>query len=125
MAQSDRPFVALTGFRFRLWPLLLAALLMEALLQAGRGAARWTYFQGQELWGEHVSIFLNLAILFQAVLGLTGILVMRRVLPEADAHLRWPSGRSYVGLAVLIGVGMGLVMLVADYWPELLARTPP
>ncbi len=125
MPQVDRPFVALTGFRFRLWPLLLAVLLMEALLRAGRGAARWTYFQGQELWGEHVSIFLNLAILFQAVLGLAGILVMRRVLPEADAHLRWPSGRSYVGLAVLIGVGMGLVMLVADYWPELLARTPP
>jgi len=124
MSQPDRPFAELTGFRFRLWPLLLAALLMVALLEAGRGAARWTYSQGQVLWGEHVSIFLNLAVLFQAALGLAGILIMRRLLPQADDHLRWPPGKSYVGLALAIGAGMGLVMLVADYWPELLARTP-
>lgn len=125
MTQPHPAFVELTGFRFRLWPLLLAAVLMEGLLRAGRGAARWTYFEGQGLWGDHVSVFLNLAILFQAALGLAAILVMRRLLPQADDHLRLPAGRSYAGLAVLLGCGMGLVMLVADYWPELLARTPP
>src|SRR3546814_14570590 len=50
---------------------------------------------------------------------------MRRLLPAADDHLRWPPGHSYAGLAFLIGIGMGLVMLVADYWPALAAQTPP
>lgn len=125
MTKTGRTFFELTGFRFRLWPLLLAALLMEGLLRAGRGLAREAYFAGQSLWGDHVSVFLNLAILFQAALGFAAVLVMRRLLPQADDHLRLPPGRTYVGLAVLIGIGMGLVMLVADYWPALLARTPP
>lgn len=125
MTTSNDRFIELSCFRFRLWPVLLAALLMEGLLRAGRGAARWSYFEGQSVWGDHVSVFLNLAIVFQAALGLAAILLMRRLLPQADDHLRLPPGRSYAGLAILIGIGMGLVMLVADYWPELLARTPP
>src|SRR3546814_16223077 len=43
----------------------------------------------------------------------------------ADAHLRWPPGRGYVGLAALIGIATGLIMLVADFWPELVSGTAP
>ena len=122
---SERPFIELTGFRFRLWPLILAAVLMEGMLLAGRELARWIYTSNETLWGGHVSAFFLMAIAFQALIGLAGILAMRRLLPEADDHLRMPPGKSYAGLAILIGVGMGLTMLVADYWPELLSRTPP
>jgi membrane protease YdiL (CAAX protease family) len=122
---SPRSFVALTDFRFRLWPILFAAILMEGLLELGRLPARALYRAGESLWADHVSVFLLMAIAFQALLGLVAVLVMRRLLPAADDHLRWPSGRSYVGLAVLLGIGMGLVMLVADYWPVLAAQTPP
>lgn len=125
MTDRSRPFIELYDFRFRLWPILLAAVLMQALLVAGRESARWLYREGAVLWDGHVSVFLLLAIVFQAALGFAGIAAMRRVLPQADANLRWPPGRSYVGLAVLIGVAMGLIMLVADYWPALAARTPP
>jgi membrane protease YdiL (CAAX protease family) len=125
MTDDKRPFVELSGFRFRLWPIALAAVLMQALLVAGRDAARWLYFQGIALWDEHVSVFLLLAILFQAVLGFAAIAAMGRLLPAADPNLRWPPGRSYTGLALLIGITMGLIMLVADYWPALLAQTPP
>lgn len=125
MTDKNRPFIELTGFRFRLWPIVLAAVLMQALLVSGREAARWFYGQGEALWDGRVSVFLLLAILFQATLGFLAIAVMRRLLPQADPNLRWPPERSYVGLAVVIGVAMGLIMLVADYWPELLARTPP
>lgn len=124
-ATAPRPLVEISGFRFRLWPILLAWLLMEGTLTAGREAARWVYKSGPAAWDGHVSIFLMLAIAFQALLGLVGIGVMKRLLPQADAHLRLPPGRTYVGLAVAIGVGMGLFMLVADYWPELVTRTPP
>lgn len=122
---SPRPFVALSGFRFRLWPILLAAVLMQAILELGRVTAREIYFAGAPLWDGYISVFLLLAIALQALLGLAAILVMRRLLPAADPHLRWPPGASYVGIAALIGIGMGLVMLVADYWPALAAQTPP
>lgn len=122
---SPRSFVALSGFRFRLWPILLAAVLMEGLLELGRVPARELFRAGEPIWGDHFSVFLLLAIAFQALLGLVAVLVMRRLLPAADAHLRWPPGRSHAGLAVLIGIGIGLVMLMADYWPAMLAQTPP
>src|SRR3546814_1282445 len=101
---SPRPIVALSGFRFRLWPILFAALLMEGLLELGRVPARALYRAGETLWSDHISVFLLLAIAFQALLGLVAILIMRRLLPAADDHLRWPPGRSYAGLAFLIGI---------------------
>lgn len=122
---SPRPLVALTDFRFRLWPLLLAAALMQAILELGRVAARELYLAGAPIWDGYISVFLLLAIALQALLGFVAILLMRRLLPAADPHLRWPPGANYVGVAALIGVGMGLVMLVADYWPALAAQTAP
>src|SRR3546814_15066040 len=94
---SPRPFVALSGFRFRLWPILFAALLMQGLLELGRIPARALYRAGETLWSDHVSVFLLFAIAFQALLGLIGVLIMRRLLPAADDHLRWPPGPSYAG----------------------------
>lgn len=114
----------LEAVRLRLWPIPLAGALMQGILFVGREAARWVYRNGPAAFEGHPSIFLLLAIAFQALLGLVGILVMKRTLPAADAHLRWPPGRTYVGWAALIGIAMGLIMLVADYWPELLRRAP-
>lgn len=122
---SPRPFVALTDFRFRLWPIVLAALLMEGLLDLGRAIGRQVYFAGAPLWNGHFPVFLLFAIMFQALVGLAAVMTMRRFLPAADAHLRWPAGKSFAWTALLIGIGMGLVMLVADYWPALAAQTPP
>lgn len=126
MIKATSPsWVHLYDFKFRFWPILLAGLLMEAILRSARAAAKWIYLNGPAAWEDHVSIFLLLAIAFQAMLGLLGILAMRRLLPEADAHLRWPPNLSYVGLAFLLGIGMGLIMLAADYWPQLQTQTPP
>lgn len=124
-AIAHRPFLEVTGFRFRLWPILLAGLLMQSLLWLGQQPARWLYKMGS-FGDDRVWLYVQLAILFQALLGLAGIAVMKRLLPTADAHLRWPPpGRSYLGAAILIGITMGLVMLVADYWPELINGTAP
>lgn len=122
-------FFEIRGFRFRgwstLWPVLFAAGLMQLLLVPAREAARWIYRSHPGIFQDQVWAFVGMALFLQMLGALAGILVMRRMLPEADAHLRWPPERSYAGLAVLIGIGMGLVMLVADYWPDLLARTAP
>lgn len=120
-----RPVFEIRGLRFRLWPVLLAAAMMQALLVPARELARLLYTQHLASLLDQVWLFVGCAVLLQAVGGLAAIILMRRVLPRADAHLRWPPGRSYVGAAALLGVGMGLIMLVADYAPDLMARTAP
>ena len=112
--------------RLRLWPIVGALLLMEGLLRLGREPARWLWHQGPANWADRPWIFISLAIIFQALLGLAAISVMGRLLPQADAHLRWPKRRSAViGMSVLCGVAMGLAMLIADYWPQMLSGTAP
>lgn len=120
-----RPFIQLYDVRWRIWPILLAGLLMEGIRRSGQAAAKWIYLGGPTAWDGHLSIYLLLAIALQAALGLVGIAIMKRLLPEADPHLRWPPHRSCTGAALAIGVGMGIAMLIADYWPALLAGSPP
>lgn len=125
MILAKKPAFQFYDVKFRLWPIVLAAILMQSIVLPAQWVAKWVYRNGPEVWAGHPAIFLLVAIFFMALLGLAGILVMRRALPEADAHLRWPPRKSYAGLACLIGIGMGLVMLVTDYWPDLLNQTPP
>ncbi|MDP3740643.1 MAG: CPBP family intramembrane metalloprotease [Hyphomonadaceae bacterium] len=124
---APRPFVEFRDVRIRALPALIGIiatpLLMQVLLIAGREPARWIWKQGPEDWATRPWIFVGLAILFQAVTALIGILVVKRVLPKLDAHVRWPRGKSYAGVAVVIGVAMGLIMLVADYWPQFVSGT--
>jgi membrane protease YdiL (CAAX protease family) len=126
---QHRPFFQVTAFEFRwwhtLWPIALAAVLMQGMLWPAREAARWLY-KHHESWFHHqVWAFVGLAELLQVAVGLLAVLAMRRLLPKADACLRWPPGRTDIGLAVFIGVVMALVMLVADYWPQLLSHGVP
>lgn len=127
-AVGTRPFFEVSGSRPRLLPAIaatvIAGLLMEGMLRLGRAPAKWLYQHGPASWDDRVWIYVGLAILFQAIVGLIGIAVMKKVLPKADAHLRWPPDRTLAGLAFATGVGMGLIMLIADYWPQLLAGQP-
>ncbi|HYC97590.1 CPBP family intramembrane glutamic endopeptidase [Brevundimonas sp.] len=126
---APRPFFQITGFTAgpvrTILALVLTAVVMQICLVPAREAARWIFRNGGEGWTDHVGLFVFVAIMMQGLVGLAGIAIMRKVLPAADGHVRWPPGRSYIGLAALIGVVMGLVMLVADYWPQLLAGTAP
>jgi membrane protease YdiL (CAAX protease family) len=129
-APPPRPFFQISGVTAgpvrTVLAVILAAAIMQFSLIPGRELARWLYTSVLGLGpSEQVGLFVFLAIMFQAATALIGVLILKRVLPKADAHLRWPPGRSYIGLAVVIGLAMGLIMLAADYWPELLAGTAP
>lgn len=122
---SPRPWLHVSGYRFRLWPLVLAAMVMQLCLVPARELARWIFKGGPPHWAEHAGLFVFSALMLQGLCGLVAIAAMRRWLPTADPHLRWPPGDTGIGLATAIGVGMGVVMLVGDYAPELLAGVPP
>ncbi len=121
-----RPFVEFSGVRFRLWPVLLAAVLMQAVLWPARELARWIAHREADFFNAHVWAFVGLAMVFQTLAGLACIAVMRRVLPQAPTYLRWPArGQGLIGAGFAIGAGMALTMLVADYWPQLIAHRAP
>ena len=121
-----RPFVEFRGLRWRLWPVLLAAVLMQGVLWPARELARFVAHQQATFFNAHVWAFVGLAMTFQTLAGLACIAVMRRVLPQASTYLAWPArGRSLLGLALAIGVVMGVLMLVADWWPQLVAHHAP
>ncbi|MBX7249953.1 MAG: CPBP family intramembrane metalloprotease [Caulobacteraceae bacterium] len=122
---SDRPFFEAHGVRLRLWPLVVAALAMQACLVPAREAARWLFRSGPESLHDHVGLFVFLAIVLQGASGLLGIVLMRRLLPAADAHLRRPVRAAWLGQAALIGLAMGLIMLVVDYGGSIVARQAP
>lgn len=128
-APARRPFFEITGWTagpVRLvLSLILAAVVMQACLLPGRILASTIFFKWVPALSEQVGLFVFTAIVFQGLTGLLAILVMKRILPASDAHLRRPPGKSYVGLALVLGVAMGLIMLVADYWPQLLSHTAP
>lgn len=121
-----RPFVEFSGVRFRLWPVLLAAVLMQAVLWPARELARWIFAHDGGVFHHQSWAFVGLAMVLQTLAGLACIAVMRRVLPQAPTYLRWPSrGQGLIGLGFAIGAGMALTMLVADYWPQLIGHRAP
>src|SRR5690606_11602772 len=61
-SKSTHPAIHLYDFKFRFWPILLAALVMHGILTAGREAAKWIYLHGPAAWEGQVSIFFRVAL---------------------------------------------------------------
>lgn len=130
IAPARRPFFEITGWTAGpvrlILSLVLAAVVMQACLLPGRILARMIFFKWVPALSEQIGLFVFTAIVFQGLTGLLAIGIMKRILPAADAHLRWPDrGKSYLWSAAFIGLAMGVIMLVADYWPQLFSHTAP
>ena len=120
-----RPLFQVTGLEFRLWPIGLAFVAMVLMLAPAGAVAQWLFQSHPEWFHDQGWAFVCLAELLHTLAGLAAIAVLRRALPQAETNLRWPPGRSDVGLALAVGVAMALVMLVAGHWPDLVARMAP
>lgn len=122
---SPRALIQFSDVRIRPIPAILGIIatpiLMQAVLIAGREPARWLWKAGPEDWASRPWIFVAMAILLQAIMGLIAIGLVKLILPKLDAHLRLPKDRPLILTAIIVGIAMGLIMLVADYWPALLA----
>lgn len=122
---SPRPFLQFSDVRIRPIPAIISIvatpILMQAVLIAGREPARWLWKAGPADWANRPWIFVAIAILFQAITGLIAIGLVKLTLPKLNAHLRLPKERPLILTAIVVGVAMGLIMLAADYWPQLLS----
>ena len=71
IARAPRtPFFELTGLKLRLWPIILAAVLMQAMLWPAREGARWIFKHYAEGSHHQVWAFVALAEAFQLAAGL-------------------------------------------------------
>jgi hypothetical protein len=61
---------------------------------------------------------------FQLAFALAAIAILQRFRPF-DAGLRWPPGKTYILPAVLWGAFFGVLMLLVDHAPDLVAHRVP
>jgi len=113
------------GPRLRILPIILVLVLGWGALQLAFLATHAIVHSriGNPHWPQWLDLIIAEA--FELILGLVGIAIARRALPNADFGLRWPPARTYLGWAVFWGLAFGLIMLVADSWPELIALKAP
>lgn len=120
----ESPF-AIVDFKFRLWPLPVVLALGAALAVAGVMATSAMVALVPPPWNAQSWLSVTVLELFFLAFALIGIAIASRAVRGFDSALRWPPGRSYVGAALLIGCAFGLIMLVADYWPQFVQGQPP
>jgi hypothetical protein len=122
-----RPWFQVSGFRFRWFTLpavVAAGLLMQTMLVPARELARWVARTNPQVFHHQAWAFVCLAEVFQIVTGVAAVLLLRRFAPRAPTYLRWPARRSDWWLATGFGVAFALIMLAADFWPQMLLHRP-
>jgi uncharacterized protein len=117
--------VATQGLRLRLVPLIVTAALALAVPFLGAMCALLSnrLFHTPSPGGPLLA-WLYAQHGFQLLVALIAIAIIRRFVP-ADYCLHWPTGKTYIGAAILWGVAFGILMTVVDYAPQLLLHTTP
>jgi uncharacterized protein len=111
--------------RLKLWPLLVVVALGVGLpYLAAYIAVFCSHAFGTPSPRGPVLPWLYMQHAMQFLLALIAIWVMKRVVP-ADYGLHWPRGKTYILPAILGGALFGVVMLLVDYAPQLLAHAKP
>jgi uncharacterized protein len=126
-AAPASPSFEITGFRFRWFTVpavIIAAVLMQTMLVPGREFARWLFKNNPQIFHNQSWAFLGLAEVFQLLTGIVAVLLLRHFAPQAPTYLRWPKKQSDWWLAIRMGLAFALIMLVADFWPQLLFHEP-
>ncbi|HEY2444115.1 MAG TPA: CPBP family intramembrane glutamic endopeptidase [Rhizomicrobium sp.] len=113
-------------FRLKLVPILVTAALGYGVpIVAGFGAFYCSkIFHTPSPHGPTLP-WLYVQHAFQLLVALIVIAVLKYRLAPADYGLHWPSGKTYIGPAILWGIFFGLLMTAVDYAPQLIAHTKP
>jgi membrane protease YdiL (CAAX protease family) len=117
-AVSDSPF------RFKLVPMLVVLVLGLGLPYLAAYAVHYSNLLLHYAKPDGSLLeYLYIQHAFQLAFALLFIWLLKRFQPF-DAGLHWPEGKTYIGAAIAWGAFFGVLMLVVDYLPELLAHKP-
>lgn len=123
-AKGGRLF-QIEGFRLKIWPILVTIFL--GLFIPLLGAVTVLVAQHFDMLVERPSMpwvgyyYQHIA---QLIFTLLFVLFFKMFL-RADYGFHRPAGKSYVPSAIFWGVLFGVIMTVADWWPQIIAHKPP
>jgi membrane protease YdiL (CAAX protease family) len=124
-ASNSTPLLAVVDLRLKVWPILAAVgLAVFPILLSGATASLGTNFIGPKKAAENPWL-----VLYMGHTGLLiGALVCIALLGKGKFEkfgLRFPSSRTYAGVALAWGAVAGIAMTMVDYLPNLAHHIPP
>jgi uncharacterized protein len=121
----DQRWVGWEGPRLRVWPILLTLFIGLAIIAVSFTLAMIILRHVDAQLIPRLWPLLTIAEAFECGFALLGIAVARRFLKDATFGIRWPPGRTRVGLAVVWGVLFGIIMLIVDQSGDLTSGITP
>jgi uncharacterized protein len=117
----DQRWVGWEGPRLRVLPILLTLFIGLAIIGVSFTLAIIILRHVDAPLIPRLWPVLTIAEAFEFGFALLGIAVARRFLKDATFGIRWPPGRTRVGLAVVWGVLFGIIMLIVDHSGDLMS----
>ena len=121
----DQGWVGWEGPRLRVLPILLTLFIGLAIIAVSFTLAIIILRHVDAQLIPRLWPLLTIAEAFEFGFALLGIAVARRFLKGATFGIRWPPGRTRVGLAVVWGVLIGIIMLIVDHSGDLMSGITP
>jgi hypothetical protein len=121
----DQGWVGWEGPRLRVLPILLTLFIGLAIIAVSFTLAIIILRHVDAQLIPRLWPLLTIAEAFECGFALLGIAVARSFLKGATFGIRWPPGRTRVGLAVVWGVLIGIIMLIVDQSGDLMRGITP
>ena len=121
----DQRWVGWEGPRLRVLPILLTLFIGLAIIAVSFTLAIIILRHVDAQLIPRLWPLVTIAEVFECGFALLGIAVARRFLKDATFGIRWPPGRTRVGLAVVWGVLFGIIMLIVDHSGDLMSGITP
>jgi uncharacterized protein len=116
---------SISELRLRFWPIVATIALGFLVILPSVLANSWTVrLMGMEriMAMPWIALYANHLVQLLVGLLLIGWLSKGRF---GEYGLQWPKGKSYAMAAIAWGVFFGVLMIIVDYFPQILARTAP
>ena len=119
------PLISISDVRLHVWPFLMVILLAVAAMAPGVLAIKLTSLFLTPGQLEAMPWLVGCASETGFVIGsLVCIAILSRG-RFGEFGLKWPRRKTYLGTAFVWGIIFAALMIVVDYFPQLIARVPP
>jgi membrane protease YdiL (CAAX protease family) len=118
---SEAAVFSVSGLQLRLWP-ILATIGLGLLVVLPSGYVFFLLTQHMSKPETALPLIANHAVMLLIAIALIAWFSRGNF---SEYGLQWPKHRHYVPSALLWGAAFGLLMTVADYFPQILRHIPP